>query len=112
MTGFPGAGRALEEIFYADTGNLMHNYVGWDTLKGRKKEPLDSIDWDNNPREYWRMSSRAVRMDLFKDEWMKDPWGMDRFAELMPALKQLEEKLLQTSIKYGKTDLRNESGSR
>ncbi len=50
------------------------------------------------------MSSRAVRMDLFKDEWMKDPWGMDRFAELMPGLKQLEEKLKQTSIKFSKTD--------
>ena len=86
MTGFLGAGRALEEIFYADTGNLMHNYAGWDTLNGRKKEALDAIDWENNPRGYWRMSSRAVRMDLFKDEWMKDPWGMDRFAELMPGL--------------------------
>ena len=50
------------------------------------------------------MSSKAVRMDLFKDEWMKDPWVMDRFAELMPGLKQLEEKLKQASIKYGKTD--------
>ena len=50
------------------------------------------------------MSSRTVRMDLFKDEWMNDPWGMDRFAEMVPGLKQLDEKLKQTFIKYAKTD--------
>ena len=82
----------------------MHNYVGWDTLKGRKKEQLDSIDWDNHPTGYWRMSSRAVRMDLFKDEWMKDPWGLDRFVELVPGLRHLDAKLQQTAIKFGKTD--------
>ncbi len=49
------------------------------------------------------MSSHNVRMDLFKDAWMNDPWEMARLAELPSGLSHLEEKLKIVSTKFGKT---------